>query len=249
MLVWRRPRPPAPRASQASRAPRPVRVLMQDSVLFFDEPAEQVVHQATSYFAERGLVIVQVTQFSVSFAGLEQSTDSAVAVASAAHAGSPSSRSIPGQLATSAPGALGTRTALGVPGTAAAPCAVDGTTEMGPLAPHSGQVAAVPVQLRPEWCRVWVSTGGQGTATAAAEAFVAAHRDRSLRVAAAVQELEAGIYSEARWPAYEQTLRASLVKQGLPDQAVQEKVAAFKRRWLALGRKAAKAPPEEPQSA
>ena len=112
-----------------------------------------------------------------------------------------------------------------------------------------GQVAAVPVQLRPEWCRVWVSVGGAGAAGAAADAFVAQHRDTSRRVQPAVHQLERNVYDEARWPAYEAQLRASLTKQGVDPAAVGEKVAAFKRRWLALGRKAAAAPPEEPEPA
>src|SRR3712207_5425780 len=38
--------------------------------------------------------------------------------------------------------------------------AADGQADDG------GQVAAVPVQLKPDWCRVWVSIGGAGVAAA-----------------------------------------------------------------------------------
>jgi len=101
-----------------------------------------------------------------------------------------------------------------------------------------GQLAAVPVQLKPEWCRVWVTVEGHGAARAAADAFVAQHQATSRRVQAGVQQLERDIYAEAQWPAYEAQLRASLARQGADPAAIDEKVAAFKRRWLALGRKA-----------
>lgn len=113
----------------------------------------------------------------------------------------------------------------------------------------AGQVAAVPVQLRPAWCRVWVSVDERGSAAPAAEAFIDLYREVSRRVQQAVQELERGVYDETAWPAYEAQLRASLARQGADPAAVDAKVAAFKQRWLALGRKAAAAPPEEPDPA
>jgi hypothetical protein len=111
----------------------------------------------------------------------------------------------------------------------------------------AGQFAAVPVQLKPEWCRLWVTVTG-GDAAAVADAFVALHRTASRRVQQAVQQLESSVYDEARWPAYEAQLRASLASQGTDQATTDAKVAAFKQRWLALGRKAAAAPPEEPET-
>lgn len=115
--------------------------------------------------------------------------------------------------------------------------ALPGSTDGG-----AGQVAAVPVQVRPEWCRVWVTVNGHGAVAAAADAYVATQRERSARVGAAVQELERDIYDEARWPAYEATLRATLQRQGLTGTVLQAKLAAWKKRWLALGQKAATSP-------
>ncbi|MGH2369104.1 MAG: hypothetical protein ACRDI2_12980 [Chloroflexota bacterium] len=118
----------------------------------------------------------------------------------------------------------------------------------GVLQPGTGQVAAVPVQLKPEWCRIWVTVQGEGSAITAADAYVAQQRERSQCIAAAVRQLEKGIYDESRWPAYESTLRASLQRQHHDPAVIDEKVAAFKKRWLALGRKAAKARPESPDA-
>ena len=134
----------------------------------------------------------------------------------------------------------------GPPGTAGTEAGEPAETGAALLPPNSGQMAAVPVQLKPTWCRVWVTVHGQGEAVAAAAAFVAEHQAGSRRVAAAVQELERGVYDEARWPGVEAQLRASLAKQGADQAAVEARVAAVKRRWLALARKAAAAPPEEP---
>ena len=119
----------------------------------------------------------------------------------------------------------------------------------GELPVGTGQCSAVPVQLRPEWCRVWVTVNDTGAVSAAAEAYIETHREHSRVVEAAVRALEADIYSEARWPAYEMTLRASLGRAGTDPVMIDEKVAAFKQRWLGLGRRAAKAPPEEHLSA
>lgn len=111
------------------------------------------------------------------------------------------------------------------------------TPELG-----AGQIAAVPVQIRPKWCRVWVTVNGSGAVARAAEAYVAAHQERSAAVTTAVRDLERGIYDEARWPAYEATLRATLQGQGLDPAALEARLVAFKKRWLALGRKAAGSP-------
>ncbi len=112
-----------------------------------------------------------------------------------------------------------------------------------------GQLAAVPVQLRPEWCRVWLTVEGDGPASTDADAYVSEHRNDSRRVATDVQRLEASVYAEDRWPAYEAQLRASLSGSGGEAAAIDAKVAAFRQRWLALGRKAAASPPEEPEPA
>jgi hypothetical protein len=108
----------------------------------------------------------------------------------------------------------------------------------------AGQLAAVPVQLRPEWCRVWATAWESEAAAAHVDSYVAAQRDRSRRVEAEVKALEAGVYSEASWPAYAAKLRASLISAGTSDEAIERKLAAFKQRWMALGRRAAVAPEE-----
>jgi hypothetical protein len=118
-----------------------------------------------------------------------------------------------------------------------------------PLPAGSGQLAAVPVQLRPEWCRLWVTVHDTGRAAAVAAAYVEAQRERSRRVEAAVQALEAAVYAESSWPAYEANLRAALQRQGEAPDAVAARIAAFKRRWQALGRRAAQSPPEDPRPA
>ena len=105
-------------------------------------------------------------------------------------------------------------------------------------APGVGQVAAVPVQLRPAWCRLWVTVEGEGAAGRAADAYVAGQQARSARVGAIVQALERGIYDEAQWPAREATLRSTLGRQGMDAATIDARVAAFKKRWQALGRKA-----------
>lgn len=108
----------------------------------------------------------------------------------------------------------------------------------------SGQLAAVPVQLRPEWCRVWATAWDSEAAFSHIDAYVAAERERSRRVEAEVKALEAGVYSEASWPVYAEKLRASLRCAGTADEDVEQKVAAFKQRWLSLGRRAAASPEE-----
>lgn len=123
----------------------------------------------------------------------------------------------------------------------------EGSPSAGQVQPQppyvgAGQIASVPVQVRPEWCRVWVTVNGHGAVVAVAEAYVAMQRERSARVAVAVQELERGVYDESRWPAYAATLRATLQRQGLVGAVLEAKLTAWKKRWLALGRKAAASP-------
>ena len=108
----------------------------------------------------------------------------------------------------------------------------------------AGQLAAVPVQLRPAWCRVWATAWESEAALAHVDAYVAAQRERSRRIEGEVKALEAGVYSEASWPAYAERLRASLRHSGTAENDVESEVAAFKERWLALGRRAAAAPEE-----
>jgi hypothetical protein len=118
-------------------------------------------------------------------------------------------------------------------------------TDRGPLSvafAGAGQLAAVPVQLRPEWCRVWATAWGSEAALALVDEYAALHRERSGRVEAQVKAQEASVYSEASWPEYEARLRKSL--SGTDEVAVEAKIAAFKQRWLALGRKASAAPEE-----
>lgn len=119
----------------------------------------------------------------------------------------------------------------------------------GTLAADTGQIAAVPVQLRPEWCRVWVTVAGEGAAARAAGAYVDMQQERSRRVEAEVKALERDVYSEARWPDYEASLRASLQQHGADAGAIDAKIATFKQRWLALGRRARAAGPEDGRSA
>jgi hypothetical protein len=110
----------------------------------------------------------------------------------------------------------------------------------GTLPPGTGQVAAVPVQVKPEWCRVWVTVNGEGPAAAAAGAYVAAHQDRAAQAERAVREIERGAYDQSRWPQHAQALRATLERQGLDGAAIEERVARYKVRWEALGRKIAR---------
>jgi hypothetical protein len=112
----------------------------------------------------------------------------------------------------------------------------------GELPPGTGQIAAVPVQLRPEWTRVWVTVNDDGHVAEVAEAYVAQHRSRSRQIETAVRDLEQDIYDEANWPVYEARLRGSLQKQGTDETEIEAKIATFKQRWLALGRKASKSP-------
>ncbi|HET7771023.1 MAG TPA: hypothetical protein VFN74_19780 [Chloroflexota bacterium] len=119
-----------------------------------------------------------------------------------------------------------------------------GRTPLSVAFAGAGQIAAVPVQLKPEWCRVWATAWDSTIAIEHIEAYAAAQRERSRRVEAQVKALESGVYSEASWPAYAERLRASLRSAGTSDEDVERKVSAFKQRWVALGRRAAAAPEE-----
>jgi hypothetical protein len=120
----------------------------------------------------------------------------------------------------------------------------------GALLPRgSAQLAAVPVQVAPAWCRLWITASGPGAASDAVDAFVEAHRERSRRVEAAVRALERPIFDEDRWPSHEATLRAALERQGLDEEAIAARVAKLKARWLAAGRRLAEHGPEEPPAA
>jgi hypothetical protein len=112
----------------------------------------------------------------------------------------------------------------------------------GTLAPGTGQIAAVPVQVKPEWCRVGVTVNGEGPAVAAAGAYVAAHQERAAQAERAVREIELGAYDQSRWPQHAQALRATLERQGLDAATIEERVARYKVRWEALGRKIARSP-------
>jgi hypothetical protein len=117
------------------------------------------------------------------------------------------------------------------------------------LEPGAAQLAAVPVQVRPEWCRVWITTNGTGAASRAVEAYVSRERERSRGTQAAVRDLERAAYGEARWAQTESTLRATLQRQGLDADAIDAKVATLRQRWTAVARKAQAAGPEEPEPA
>jgi hypothetical protein len=204
---------------------------MREFLVFLDEPAAAAVGAVAAFLSAHGLTITHRSRLSASFAGPEPpSPGSALRAAAADERACPA----PSGAGTLDAAATDTRTPVGRHSAGA-----------GTLPDNAGQVAAVPVQRRAEWCRLWVTVTGDGAAAAAVEAYVAAERDRSRRVEAAVQQLERDIYAEAQWPAYEATLRASLRRQGIAAAAVDAKIAAFKRRWLALGRKAAAAAPEE----
>lgn len=117
--------------------------------------------------------------------------------------------------------------------------AITGSGSVGGDEPDAVAIAAVPVQLRPEWTRLWITDRGEGRAQAAARAYATGLQARSAELQRAVQALEVEIYSEQRWPAHEAQLRANLARQQLDPAAVEVRIAAFKRRWRALGRKAA----------
>ncbi len=104
------------------------------------------------------------------------------------------------------------------------------------------QIAAVPVQLSPAWCRVWVTTWGSSETVRLADEYVSRHRQRSRRIEQEIKKLEAGVYSESAWPEYEARLRRSL--PGLEPAELEEKIATLKRRWMALGKKASASPEE-----
>jgi hypothetical protein len=201
---------------------------MRETLFFVDEPAPAVIAAAVTYLQARGLAILHRAAYSVSFAA------GAWGPTPAAGAGRTSDAA-----AAAAPGPTGAGQLSGAAGGRRRP---GGERS---LQPGTGQIAAVPIQRRPEWSRVWVTVNDTGAAATAAAAYVEVHRERSRRVERAVQQLERDIYDEAQWPAYEATLRASLQQHGVGADAIEARIAAFKRRWSALGRKAASAPPEE----
>ena len=199
---------------------------MSEVVVFFDESAAAAVGRAAAFFEANGLRVTHRTQFSVA---VSESVSNSGGGGEVWHA------------ASEMPGASGGQSAA---------LRIGGSTPgEGHLPPGAAQVAAVPVQLRPEWCRAWVTAHDSGRIAEVASAFVDAHRERSRRVEAEVRALETDVYSEASWPAYEATLRASLQRNGTSGADLEAKITAFKQRWLALGRRAAKAPPEEHLSA
>ncbi len=55
-----------------------------------------------------------------------------------------------------------------------------------------------------------------------------------------MREIERGAYDQSRWPQHAQALRATLERQGLDEAAIEERVARYKVRWEALGRKIAR---------
>ena len=80
-----------------------------------------------------------------------------------------------------------------------------------------GQVAAVPVQVKPEWCRVWVTVNGEGPAPRAPPGPTwRAHRDRGAGGACGAGDRAGGLRPE---PAGPSTLRpcATLERQGLDE--------------------------------
>lgn len=128
--------------------------------------------------------------------------------------------------------------------------APDGQTPYSAWLTAGAQYAAVPVQLRPQWCRVWVTVhdGAPAPLVDAAGVYIDANRARSRQIEAEVKALESEVYSESSWHEREQALRASLVSAGTSREAIDAKIALLKQRWLALGRKAT-APSEEHLSA
>ena len=97
--------------------------------------------------------------------------------------------------------------------------------------PGAGQAGVVP----------GVGDGQRGGAgRRGAGAYVAAHQDRAAQAERAVREIERGAYDQSRWPQHAQALRATLERQGLDEAAIEERVARYKVRWEALGRKIAR---------
>jgi hypothetical protein len=192
---------------------------LRETVLVLAEPAPVVIAAAAGFLRQRGLRLTLQTPFSVAFA--EAARDAAPeAGREAGHPGGP------------APDGA---EAAGAAGQAPRPGSAAGT-----LPPGTGQVAAVPVQVKPEWCRVWVTVNGEGPAGAAARAYVAAHQERAAQAEREVQEIERGAYDQSRWPQHARVLRATLERQGLDEATIEERVARYKVRWEALGRKIAR---------
>ncbi|HEV2122071.1 MAG TPA: hypothetical protein VGW38_04750 [Chloroflexota bacterium] len=192
---------------------------MRETVVFLDEIAQKAIEQAATFLEDRALVVIHRTAYSVAFAG---SRDTRATDQAAAR-----------------------------PDRVAATESIAGQESAGEgmLPPGTGQIAAVPIQLRPEWTRLWVTAHEHGAAARGAQAYIEAHRERSRRIESAVAALERAIYDDAQWPAYEAKLRESLERHGGDPAAIEAKIASFKQRWQALGHKAAKALPEEHLSA
>jgi hypothetical protein len=202
---------------------------MREFLVFLDEPAAAAIEAVAAFLSANGLAILHRSPLSVSFSG-----------APGDHAGNAPPVSDQPQDVTRADPETARLARPGGELLVGHHSAGTGTLPLG-----AGQVAAVPVQRRPEWCRVWLTVNDAAAVAQVVDAYITLQRERSRRVETAVQELERDIYGEAQWPAYEATLRASLQKQGAPGAAIEAKIAAFKRRWLALGRKAAAAAPED----
>ena len=101
-----------------------------------------------------------------------------------------------------------------------------------------GQVAVVPVQLKPEWCRVWVTVRGSGPAVAAAAATWPPCGSGTPAPSGGAR---------ARGPSTPRPLagvrgladRLAAAGQGSTADAIEARLARFKLRWDALGKKAA----------
>ncbi len=206
-------------------------VAMYEALLFLDERARAVIEAAAVFVVEHGLQVTHRAPFSVAF--VEPGHVGDPTLGSHELSARPQSTDRRRTSLTRTSGQGGPPAGAGVPGREVLPAG-------------AGQIAAVPIQVRPEWSRVWVMAAGEGEAARVAAAYVARERSRSERIAAEVRALEAGALSPARWPEIEAGLRANLRRQGLDEVAIESRVATFRQRWLALGRAAGKTPPEEP---
>ncbi len=205
---------------------------MYEALLFLDEHARAVIEAAAAFVAEHGLQVTHRAPFSVAFVEPEHVGD--LRLGSHGPAAMPQNITERRRISlTETSGQSGSPASAGGPGREVLPAG-------------AGQIAAVPIQVRPEWSRVWVMAAGEGKAARVAAAYVARERPRSERLAGEVRALEAGALSPARWPEIEAGLRANLRRQGLDEVAIESRVATFRQRWLALGRAAGKTPPEEP---
>lgn len=204
---------------------------MNDIIVFLDEPAEIAIEQAALFLGERGFEFTHRTRYSIAFARpthlatAGEGRHTAARHTAARHTAAADPVSDVASSSQSGAGGPPSATNQGAP-------------------PAAGQIAAVPVQLKPEWCRLWFTVSGPGPAADAVGAYVERQQERSRRVESSVRSLERGIYDEAQWPAQEAMLRGSLQKHGVDTTLIDAKIAAFQQRWRTLGRKAAQAPPE-----